>query len=408
MSSGGSPVAGLMRILMLNNEFPPLGGGTGTVNQALLQRMARMPELEIDLITSALGAEPEESQFAEKIRIFKVPVKNRIIHHSSIRELIRYALRALLLARSLQRKRPYDFCFAWSTVPAGWVARFLRKMEGLPYLVRITGPDIPGFEQRYRFIYPLLKPIILSIWRKAEVVVAKCAGETNLIRSLDGHIKITVIPNGVDPTAFEPPPSIPQEGPIRLLCVGRLIRRKGQDHLIRAVKRLVEEGYDVSLDLIGLGDEEKAYQELARGLQIENRVRFGGYVPREEIAARYHSSHIFVLPSYNEGMSVATLEAMAAGLAVLVTRTGGTPELLEEGVNGFSFAWGDVEALTNHLRHLVTHREIISEMGVASRKRAAAFSWEAASSDYRALFETVQAGFPRRFAKQKTSMGWGS
>lgn len=396
-----------MRILMLNNEFPPLGGGTGTVNQALLQRFASVANLEIDLITSALGAEPEESRFAERIRIFKVQVKNRNIHHSSMRELIRYTRRALLLARSFHRKQPYDFCFAWSAVPAGWVAWFLQKMNRLPYLVRVTGPDIPGFEERYRFIYPFLKPMILSIWRKAEIVVAKCTGETNLIRSLDGHVKIMVIPNGVDLAAFEPPSSIPREGPVRLLCVGRLIRRKGQDHLIRAVKRVVDEGHDVILDLIGLGDEEEAYQELARNLKIENRVRFCGYVPREEIAARYHSSHIFVLPSYNEGMSVATLEAMAAGLAIIVTRTGGTQELLKEGVNGFSFQWGDVGALTNHLRRLVTHRDMLGEMGAASRRQAAMFSWEAAAADYQTLFAKVAVSSHPRLPERRSSLESG-
>ena len=64
-----------VRILMLNNEFPPLGGGTGTVNRTLLQRFARVPWLEIDLITSALGRRAENSQFAERIHITKVPVR---------------------------------------------------------------------------------------------------------------------------------------------------------------------------------------------------------------------------------------------------------------------------------------------------------------------------------------------
>ena len=57
---------------------------------------------------------------------------------------------------------------------------------------------------------------------------------------------------------------------------------------------------------------------------IADHVHFSGYVPREAIAARYADAHVFVLPSYNEGMSVATLEALAAGLPVVVTRTGGT------------------------------------------------------------------------------------
>ncbi len=87
-----------MHVLMLNNEFPPLGGGTGTVNCALLQRFAQVSGMEIDLITSALGKRPEEERFAERIRILKVPVNNQNIHHSTNRELLTYAGRALPFA----------------------------------------------------------------------------------------------------------------------------------------------------------------------------------------------------------------------------------------------------------------------------------------------------------------------
>ena len=81
--------------------------------------------------------------------------------------------------------RPYDFCFAWSTVPAGAVAFALYRLVMLPYAVWVSGPDIPGFERRYRFIYPLLSPIIRRIWREATYVVAKCAGEIEMIHALD-------------------------------------------------------------------------------------------------------------------------------------------------------------------------------------------------------------------------------
>ena len=84
-----------LRILMLNNEYPPLGGGTGTVNQALLLRFAEAPDLEIDLITSALGKEQESEAFSQRVHIYRVPVNNRNIHHSSNRELLSYAARAL-------------------------------------------------------------------------------------------------------------------------------------------------------------------------------------------------------------------------------------------------------------------------------------------------------------------------
>src|SRR5512143_2470737 len=99
-----------MRILMLDNEYPPLGGGMGTANEALLRQFAPCHDLEIDLITSALGNHAEEMQFSDRIHFYKVPVRNKNLHHSSNRELIAYALQARALALRLHGRRPYDFC----------------------------------------------------------------------------------------------------------------------------------------------------------------------------------------------------------------------------------------------------------------------------------------------------------
>jgi glycosyltransferase involved in cell wall biosynthesis len=382
----------MIRLLMLNNEFPPLGGGTGTANQALLQRFAGVPELEIDLITSEVGRQPTEASFAERIHIFRVPVNNRNLHHSSNRELLTYAGQALSLALRRHREgriamRPYDFCFAWSAVPAGGVALALRKRVGLRYLLRVCGPDIPGFEQRYGMIYPILTPIIRAVWHSADAVVAKCEGEAAMIRAVDKDVEVSIIPNGVDLAAFQPGPSIPDAGPLHLLCVARLIERKGQHHLIEAVKRLTAEGIAVTLELVGTGDALAANKARVQALNIEDRVRFAGYVPRAEIAAHYANAHVFVLPSYNEGMSVATLEAMAAALPLVVTRTGGTDELVAEGVNGLTFDWADVDTLTDHLRRLATDRALSRRMGAASRARAVGFSWDRAAERYLAMFK---------------------
>jgi len=376
-----------MRLLMLNNEFPPLGGGTGTVNLALLHRFARVPDLEIELVTSALGRREEEEQFSEGIRILKVPVNNRNLHHSTNRELLTYAGRALPLALRRHRHSPYDFCFAWSTVPAGGVAFGLRRIAGLRYLVRVSGPDIPGFERRYGPLYPFLTPAIRTIWHGSEVVVAKCAGEAAMIRAVDRRVPIAIVPNGVDLDVFRPGEPIAGEAPLRLLCVGRLIERKGQQHLVEAVRRLTSEGIDVTLELVGTGDAETALKAQVRKLGLEESVRFRGYMPREEIGASYAAAHVFVLASYNEGMSVATLEAMAAGLPSVVTQTGGTAELVEEGVSGLTFRRADVDTLVGHLRRLALDRGLARRMGTASRSRAAGFTWDAAAVRYLELLD---------------------
>jgi glycosyltransferase involved in cell wall biosynthesis len=213
-----------------------------------------------------------------------------------------------------------------------------------------------------------------------------------MIQAVDPQIgHIALIPNGVDLAAFQPGIPVPADGPLRLICVARLIERKGQQHLIAAVKRLADMGLDVQLELVGTGDAQAANEKQVHALSIADRVRFSGYVPREEIAAHYAAAHIFVLPSFNEGMSVATLEAMAAGLPVVVTRTGGTDDLVEEGVNGLTFDWADVDTLTAHLQRLATDRDRVRRMGQASRERAMRFTWDAAAEHYLELFEQIMA-----------------
>jgi phosphatidyl-myo-inositol dimannoside synthase len=375
-----------MRILMLDNEFPPLGGGMGTVNEALLKCYATMPDLEIDLVTSALGGRREEEQFSDNIRIVKLPVWNQNVHHSTARELILYAVQSL--AKSLQSHHAcaYDYCLAWSTVPAGAVALTLHRLVSLQYAVWVSGPDIPGFEQRYRYIYPLLSPVIRNVWRNAAHVIAKCAGEIEMIKSVDKTIKASLIPNGVDLRAFHPESEIPEKGPLHIICVARLIERKGQHHLIEAVKQLTDSNVDVMLNLVGTGDSQSDYEKQVRDLGIQAHVRFVGYVPRAEIASYYKVGHVFVLPSYNEGMSLAVLEAMAAGLPVIVTRTGGTMELVEDGVNGLIFDWADVKMLAMHLRTLANDRGLARRMGAESRVRATKYSWEIIATRFLNLF----------------------
>jgi phosphatidylinositol alpha-1,6-mannosyltransferase len=374
---------------MLNNEFPPLGGGTGTANLAMLQFFARLPGHEIDLITSALGKRGEAESFTEQINIYKVPVNNKNIHHSSNRELVTYALRGLFLALKLKRQRKYDLCFAWSTVPAGAIALLLRKAFGLRYLVRVVGPDIPGFEQRYQLISSILSPLINSVWRNAAAVVAKSAGEREMIQARMGKLEVALIPNGVDLNIFQPGDTIPDDGPLRLLCVGRLIERKGQDQLITAVKQLTAAGVNVTLDLIGTGDARAGYERHTENLGLREKIGFLGYVPRQQIATHYAKAHVFVLPSYNEGMSIATLEAMAAGLPIVTTKAPGMRELVEENLNGFTFPWNDVDTLAIHLKRLACDRALARRMGIASRARAANFSWTTAGDRYVELFRDM-------------------
>ncbi|MFZ6027530.1 MAG: glycosyltransferase family 4 protein [Chloroflexota bacterium] len=362
----------------------------GTANLALLQCFAGLPDMEIDVVTSAMGGNRQFEQFSQSIRIFKVPVWNRNIHHSTNRELILYAVQAFFVAWHLSRQKRYDFCFAWSAVPAGAVALALRYVVRLSYMVWVSGPDIPGFEQRYARLHRFLRPLLLRVWKGAQPLIAKCPEEVGLIHKVQPGQKVIIIPNGVDleNSPVGSPGTVVR--PLQIVCVARLIERKGQHHLIQAVKQLLDEGLEVEVKLLGTGDSLAAYQQLAAALGLQAHVRFLGYVSREDVRKYCADADVFVLPSFYEGMSLAALEAMGVGLPLVLTRTGGTEELVAEGVNGLTFDWADVQQLAAHLSLLAKDRRLVQRMGQASRQRAARYAWPAIAKEYLALFERTR------------------
>ncbi len=381
-----------MRILMIDNEFPPLGGGTGVVNYHLLTELARKPDVWVDLITSSRSRDRvEETNFSDRICIYKVPVDNLNIHHSSNRELLAFAWQALWLGRALIRHNRYDVALAFAGVPAGAVCYVLNRFAGLPYIVSLQGPDVPGFEARYNYLYPFLKPVLRIIWGNAAVVTAISRKHLELALQTLSSREIVVIANGVDCNLFYP--SVFRDKALNVLCVGRLIERKGQSHLLRAFARLQAriESKPLQLTLAGAGDSEARLKHLAAELGIADKVRFLGFVPREQMPEVYRQADIFVLPSESEGMSIALLEAMASGLPVIVTDTGGTDELINSTENGLIVTWGDVEALATALAQMVSDAEMRGRMSIANRGLALTLSWEEYARKHLELFAQVGA-----------------
>ena len=122
---------------MLNNEYPPIGGGTGTVNKEILELLVKYPEFKIDLITGSQRKKNTIQQLSPKIRIISLGLKSKNIHHASNIELIKYTIRAFFYAKKMHKKENYDLSFSWSTIPAGFVSYLLKMFFKLPFIVRV-------------------------------------------------------------------------------------------------------------------------------------------------------------------------------------------------------------------------------------------------------------------------------
>ena len=377
-----------MKLLFLNYEYPPLGGGAANATEYLLREYAGMPDLEVHLVTSAVGREYVREDIDGRVVVHRIPIGKDAsdLHHQSRGDLFSYTMKGYLFARKLIRKEAnFDLIHAFFSVPCGAMAFLLRLEFRLPYIVSLRGADVPGYSERFTVIYAFVRPLVRCIWKFAAAVVANSRGLMELAKKTRPRQDIPVIPNGVNISEFSPSKEEPDDETVRILVVSRLTPRKGIRFLIRAMKLLRGSLPERNTELMiaGGGDEEEALRTLAESEGASDQVRFLGRVPHEKLPDIYKQADIFCLPSLNEGMSNTVLEAIASGLPIVATVTGGTEELVTDGENGYFVEMESPEDLAEKLGKLVVDPGIRVRMGAASRTRAESMSWHAVASRYR-------------------------
>jgi glycosyltransferase involved in cell wall biosynthesis len=176
-----------------------------------------------------------------------------------------------------------------------------------------------------------------------------------------------------------------------LVCVARLDRQKGLDTLLRAV---AASGVVRRLDLLGSGPEEEPLIGLRHELGLDGVVRLRGQTAPEDVASYLRGAVALVLPSRHENFPRVALEALHAGLPVVATTAGGTPEAVRNGVEGLLVAPDDVDALGAALRRILTDKELRQRLSRGSLSRALEFTWERTARQTAALYEELLAGHP--------------
>lgn len=189
--------------------------------------------------------------------------------------------------------------------------------------------------------------------------------------------RIHVVPPGVDVQAAAAVDR-PEEPESDIVYVGRLESYKRVGDLVQAAAQLNRDGRGPRVEIVGDGAERPALESAARRLRVGDRVRFRGYVPDVDRWRILRGSQLFVLPSEREGFSIATLEAMAAGLCPVVARprhaeVDAVGDLVKDGITGASFPAGDVPALASVLGQLLAAPDTIRARSVAAQRAAREF-----------------------------------
>jgi glycosyltransferase involved in cell wall biosynthesis len=378
-----------MRLLLICHEFPPIGGGGGRAAHALAECFSR--DHDVTVITARAAMPPLRSG---RYEVLAVGPSRRAVFGASGLEMLAFAAAA---ARAASR-RTFDACIAVQGVPAGCVARWLAFRHGLPYVIRLVGADVPGFlPERYGRVEPIMRWVNARIWPHARAVVANSHGLKDLAVAVARPLGVDIheVPNGVDTEFFHPSGQARREGTmVRFVFVGRLVRQKGLRELLEALhrQRARLEGR-ATFEIIGDGEERDQVAADIRDKGLRGLVTVTSWLPREVVVQHLQAADVFVLPSLNEGMPNALLEAMACGLPAVATSVAGNTELIQDRVNGFLVPPRDPEALGAALVEATDlGREKLATLGTESRRRSLEFSWQRSAAAYQRFLTDIAGG----------------
>jgi len=376
-----------LRVLMLNYEFPPIGGGTGTACRELLRAFEGVGGLGVDLVTAGLEANAKVENVSHSIVVHRVPVGKRDLQFWRAGEVLRWTWRARRLAGELIGRTRYDLCHCWAGWPPGLLGYAFRRR--LPYLVSLRGSDVPGYNARLSLLDPLLfRRLSRRVWREAAAVVAVSDELRRLALRTMPSLDVSVIPNAVDGARFTP--GAPAGG-FTILFVGRLIPRKGVGDLVRAFRVIADRVPGARLVVVGEGPDEGALQARVRRDGLEGLVTFLGPVANEDLPPIYRSAKVFVLPSHREGMPNVLLEAMASGLPVVTTAA--AAEIIDG--NGLLVEPGDATGIADAVLRYAGDEDMRRAHGRRSRAIAESMSWDSVARWHLGIYRQM-TGAARR------------
>jgi glycosyltransferase involved in cell wall biosynthesis len=369
-----------MRLLLLNYEFPPLGGGASAATLHMARELAARGH-QVDVLTSSVRGHAAE-ELIDGVRVHRVLSLRRGVHDAGLVGAATYLVSATWKLRKLTRAGSFDCAHFFFALPTGALAPLWVRWTKQSYVVALRGSDVPGYDggALLAALHRALRPLTRRILSGARQVTANSESLRDLAQGSFPGIPIEVITNGVCTTTFRPRRR-PETESRRLLSVARLVSRKGLEDLIKALSdaRLAES----TLTIVGDGPLRSKLKVLARSRGVAHRVVFAGRLHGHELSECYEKADCFVLPSHAESCSMSLLEAMASGLPVVAARTGGIPELIEDGTNGKLFEAGDVSDLAAALAWMFASDERRRRIGAANRERAIArFGWPAIVSSY--------------------------
>ncbi len=390
------------RVLVLATTFPRwVGDSEPAFVWDLTRRLSERGYLCTVLAPHALGAETEEEWEGVRILRFRYApdlLETVCYEGGALPKLraswrARLALPGLLIAqrnaiRRFVRSGEFDLVHSHWIIPQGFFAADACRRAGIPLLLTAHAGDVFGLSGPLRWA-------AASALRSASAITANSRATSAAVQAIHPPSEPILIPMGVDLSRFSkhPPGGTARlEGNPKLLAVGRFAEKKGFQVLIEAMPGLLKLLPEARLHLVGFGPWEDRLRSRIASLGLEGCVLIHGAIPHSRVSDFFRGADLFVQPSIadeggdREGLGVTLLEAMASGVPVVASRSGGIVDVLEDSVYGLLVEPGNPAALVKGLHALWTSPDR-ERMAEAARARVAErFSWDSVADRFAGLY----------------------
>lgn len=375
-----------MKILLINYEYPPLGGGGGVASANLVNEFVKQGNT-VTILTTHFKA-LKKIEHSPNLSIYRVPVWGRQNKaNASLLSMLCFPFSSIWQGIKLCRKTKFDVINTHFAIPTGPTGYLLGKIFKIKNILSIHGADVYDPTRPF-YKNPLLRQVVKFILNRADLIVAQSENIKEKTEKIyRPKKKIKIIPLGLIKPKINPEKKeIIDEETFYLITIGRLVERKGTRYLIEAMQ-----GSDknIKLKIIGDGPEKNNLHNLIKKLKLEDKVEILDDIDNEKKWRYLAQSDCYVISSIHEGFAIVGLEAMHCGLPIIATNFGGQTDYLKENENALLIKPRDSKALHWAINQIYVDHELRLKMRENNLKKIQNYYIEPIAEKYLILFKNA-------------------
>jgi glycosyltransferase involved in cell wall biosynthesis len=376
-----------MNILIVNYEYPPIGGGAASASKQMAEELIRQGHF-VGVLTSGYQELRGETREGNVV-VYRSNSIRKKQFQSNIFEMLSFIFKAIFVIGKLIRKWKIDHTIVYFSFPGGPVGLAGKLFYKIPYIISLRGGDVPGAEPDLKTVHFFLTPLRRLILLKSKAVVANSWSLMQMAMKTDKR-HYHVIHNGIDTDYFCPSTeSRNTQKPCEFLFVGRMQPQKNLFYLFDRIAELKNKtNKPFIFNIAGDGYLRPELESYSVKLGIDQHIIFHGWLGKAELLALYRKADCIVNPSLYEGMSNVLLEAMACEVPVIASHVTGNDALVENKWTGYLFDLDKPEELSELLASVVEDPAVIKPLGENARRQVIKnYSWHKVVEEYVSLLK---------------------